>query len=119
MHFDRAIISDDAFVAQEREIHDILFPNIPSMYGDSCLQNATIEAAGVSLVTRDGNFDESTKAALEALGAGLIATPVYAISRLSVGIESNNRSSPDSAMCGRRVLRLKPGDMDDGCAEMH
>lgn len=106
-YLDHAILSDDQMISVEREIHDVLFPNIPFRYSEYCRRfglNPRTEAidrkwrrakcdvqamwchmhySGDIFATQDGNFHKVTKKArLVALGAQEILKPSNCLSRL-------------------------------------
>jgi hypothetical protein len=99
-YYDWCVYSDDAMTTAEQRIHEVLFPNIEFCYVDFCAKrgidpsaeptddrwlNAKCDVQGLwchinegggLFVTSDGNFHKaSKKPALEALGAGRIASP--------------------------------------------
>jgi hypothetical protein len=98
-YLDWCVISGPPLEAEEREIHEILFPSIGFRAADHCppedktgrskWRNAKcdvqsmwchIHYPGDIYVTRDTNFHkQSKKSRLEASGAGLIATPEQAL----------------------------------------
>lgn len=94
------VLSGPELEAQEKAIHEILFPGIPFKYADYCTQNGIdpksdpvaakwrnakcdvlalwshIHYSGDVFVTSDGNFRKPTKLqALESLGAKKISAP--------------------------------------------
>ncbi|MFC2000512.1 hypothetical protein ACFLXE_07165 [Chloroflexota bacterium] len=106
-YLDHMVVSDEQMVSFEREIHDILFPNIPFEYPEYCRRfglnvddgtikrkwrNAKCDVQAMwchiqygndIFVTQDGNFLKATKKRkLVVLGAQKILRPKQCLSQL-------------------------------------